>query len=313
MKKKEHISNETIKVNTYENTFIDLYQKAVIAICFFVSFSVIIGWFFKIRFLLSLLPDSATMKFNTAVIFFIAGVNLSILKAQNQSFKKVYRFLATVTIIIGAISLIEFLGFSIFNIDNLFVNDQYSTEFPGRMSPATAVCSILIGLGFLGNESNHKLIKKISEDTVLFVALISLISLFSYLLMIPLEKRTYFFQSMAFSTSGLFFIISILLIINNNSLHIINLATGKLDSNKVFRKLLPKIIYFPIALGSVLLVAINLNLINSVFGISSFILILIFLNIIYISHISQNFDIKKMNENDSKKTILKEASKKNNN
>jgi hypothetical protein len=299
--KEKHKTNDVLEGNVFENSFIDIYQKAVIAICFLVSFSVMIGWFLKIRFLLSILPESATMKFNTALIFFIAGINLAILKAKSNSFRKVYNFLAVSTIIIGAISIAEYFGVSSLGFDNFFVDDVFSSEYPGRMSPATAICSILIGLAFLGNDSNNKFIKKISADTVLFVALISLISLISYMLMIPLEKRTYFFQTMALPTSIIFFIISILLILSNNNIYLINLAKGKLQSQKAFRTLLPKAIYFPIALGSVLLVAINLDLINSLFGISSFILILIFLNIIYISHISKNFDEKSLNENDKKK------------
>ncbi|SDR83363.1 hypothetical protein SAMN05216503_1093 [Polaribacter sp. KT25b] len=303
---KKYFSNKTIEDYNLKNSFIDIYQKAVIAICFLVSLTVMLGWFLDIRFLLSILPESATMKFNTALIFFIAGINLVILRANNKSFKKVYNFLAVTTIIIGVITFIEYFDISSFKFDNVFVEDNYSLENPGRMSPATALCSILLGLGFLGNSSKIKIIKKLSEDTVLFVALISLIALVSYFLMIPLEKRTYFFQSMAFHTSIVFFIISILLILNNNSLYIINLAKGKSESNKFFRKLLPKIIYFPIALGSVLLVAINLDLVNSTFGISSFILILIFINIIYISHISKNYDVSNIKENVSKNTNKKD-------
>jgi hypothetical protein len=294
--KEENNNQEVItllKSKKTKSSFIHFYEKAVIAICFFVSFTVMLGWFLNIKFLLTILPESATMKFNTAIIFFITGINLAILKANSKSFKKVYNFLAVATIVIGVISILEYFEITILEFDNFFVKDNYSIDDAGRMSPATAVSSILLGFGFLGNDSKINFIKKISEDTVLFVALISLISLFSYLFFIPLENRSYFFETTAFHTSGVFFIISILLIFNNNSLYIKNLAIGKSNSNKIFRKLLPKIIYFPIALGSILLVAINLNLVNSVFAISSFVFILIFINIIYVTHISKNFDKKK--------------------
>lgn len=278
------------KDTNLKNSYIDIYEKTVIAICFLVSFTVMIGWFFKVKILLSLLPESATMKFNTALIFFIMGINLTIYKVNNKSFVKIYNFLAIVSIIIGLISIAGYFGYSNLNIDNLFVYDEFSKEYPGKMSPATALCSILIGFGFLGNYSKYGIVKKLSEDTVLFVALISITSLISYLLMIPLEKRTQLFQTMSLPTALIFFIISLFLIVNNNSLYLSNLVKGTSKANLFFRKLLPRVIFFPITLGIILLAALNFELIGKMLGVAFFVLILIFINIIYVTHISKNID-----------------------
>jgi peptidoglycan/LPS O-acetylase OafA/YrhL len=231
-------------------------EKLVILLCLLTSISVIIGWFLGYEKILSIIPESATMKFNTAIVFLIAGINLIIFSRKEKIYRTAFTVLSIIAIFIGTITLANYLDFSVIKIDNLLVKDVVSDNNPGRMSPATALCSILLGFGFLGFKS-HKLLKSFSRNAVIILSIISLLSILSYILLIPSENKTSLFQTMAIHTAVLFFVVSIVLILKSKNSILYKMMTDQLGGSQIFRHLLPKVIIFPLILGNLLLVALN--------------------------------------------------------
>lgn len=270
-------------------------EKIVILLCILTSLGVLSGWFLGYEKILSIIPGSATMKFNSALIFLIAGINLILFHQKEKPYQITFKVLSVITILIGAITLADFFGLTYFNIDNIFVKDVFSETKPGIMSPATALCAFLLGFGFLGFISTNNIIKKIGKNAVNIISIISLLSILTYVLLIPSENKTSLFQTMAIHTAILFFIISVVLILKNPNSIINNMINGHFTGSKIFRQLLPKVIIFPLILGNILLVCLNRGILNADFGIVTYTLILILLSIMYISYVAYGLNITEEN------------------
>ena len=106
--------------------------------------------------MLSILPGGATMKFNTALVFFLASINTAILFSNKEALKYVFVTFSILHILIGVITLLEYYISVDIDIDNLFVKDTISTSNTGMTSPTTAICSIFIGISFLNFRTIHK-------------------------------------------------------------------------------------------------------------------------------------------------------------
>src|SRR5262245_30849325 len=118
-----------------------------------ISLLVLVGWLFDISILKSILPDLATMKANTALAFVLAGVSLWQFTRgpKDQRLNIVAIVYATGTLLIGLLTLAEYVFGLEFGIDQLLFKDELTSQnaYPGRMSPATALNLFLFGLALL--------------------------------------------------------------------------------------------------------------------------------------------------------------------
>src|SRR5262249_16906721 len=112
---------------------------------------VCVGWLLDIVALQRLHPALASMKFNTALVLLLLGAAL--LRSTRRETGHVHRAFAAIATAIAAASLVEYgLGINL-GIDELVCRDPHSIRFPGRMSPATGGCILLLGLALLWLES----------------------------------------------------------------------------------------------------------------------------------------------------------------
>lgn len=287
------VSNSLIKFNKH------IFSSVVVALCLLISISVILGWILELVGILSIIPQAATMKFNTALIFLFSGINLLVSRKNASKMKSLYKGLSYAVLFIGAFTLAEHLGLSIVSIDNLIIPDKLTANNPGRMSPATAICSILIGIGFLGRMSSNKTISKIGLYCFKFTAILSLIAIISYILLIPLSSKTSFFKSMAIHTSGLFLLISTLQLFNSPKSSFHQIINGNYEGSKLTRKILPVIILFPILSSFLLIISINQGFISTEFGLVAYAAIFIPLSIVYVSYIAVG-----LNKSEKERKIL---------
>lgn len=250
-----------------------------------IGFTVTLGWYLEEEVILSVIPGSPTMKFNTALVFFTTGILLAMQNPKKSILQFFYYLLALLIVAIGALTLLEYLGWPIYSIDNLFVYDNFSSNYPGRMSPATAFCSLILGLGLITNLSKNDFLRKIGGFMYMLIVFISIIAITAYLLSIPIGNKGILFQSMAIHTAILFFIISIsILLKNTGNFHL--LICGNYAGSKLIKKVLPLIILFPLLFNYVLITAIDENLFSYDFGMIAFTTIFIPLSIFYISYIA---------------------------
>ena len=147
-----------------------------------ISFSVLIGWFFEIETLKSVLPYFVAMKFNTALSIFSASIAVILLR-ESSAIKIWKRAVAAIlglfVFSVGSITLYEILYQTDVGIDQLFYVQQPGaiyTPYLGRMAPVTTIIFILTGI------SVFLLALNIKQKIVQFFAFLAfIISLFSFL------------------------------------------------------------------------------------------------------------------------------------
>jgi PAS domain S-box-containing protein len=128
-----------------------LARMAGIFVCI-VGLVVLTGWALDIPLLKTVFPGLVTMKANTAVGMVLCGTALALLsgKRPGPTFRFVAATMALAVVILATLTLGEyFFGWNV-GIDQFLFRDEANavgTSAPGRMSPATAFCFILTGIG----------------------------------------------------------------------------------------------------------------------------------------------------------------------
>lgn len=280
------------------------YIAAVIT--FLVAFLDMLGWIFQFRPLLSILPDAATMKFNTAMCFLLTGIALVFTLRKHSRPGIIQAFLILLLLVISVGTLLEYLLQLDLKIDNLFVQDSFRKLYPGRMSQATAFCFMLIGLSFWGIYSRQLFFRRIAQFMLLLVTLVALISIDAFILQIPTNERVFFMDTMALNTSVLFFLTSIALTFKNSTLGFTGLVTGPYAGSRLMRILLPFIIVVPLVFSYFFLLITNNELVDKDFGISVYTVIFILLTIVYMAvnalNLNKTDTFRKRLENSYKET-----------
>jgi len=107
--------------------------------------AVLFGWHTGNRTLVQLLPQFVPMQYNTALGFVACGAALLGLALGRDRLALVAGGLA---VLVGSLTLFEYLGGVDLGIDELFMTHDVTTEtsHPGRMAPNTAICFSLVGL-----------------------------------------------------------------------------------------------------------------------------------------------------------------------
>lgn len=156
--------------------------------------SVLIGWFIKNDFLRTLITGQVSMKFNAALCFVLSSIVLLINCFGDKNRKKqiVSVSLSVIIVLIGLLTLAEFMFGLNIGIDEFFVKDERITAagyFAGRMSPLTSINFIFIGTGLLLlNREKTAAYQFFYLSGIAFISLLMLIG-FNFITAIP----TYFY------------------------------------------------------------------------------------------------------------------------
>lgn len=113
----------------------------------------LLGWALRIEVLASVAPGSVTMKANTAIgLTAIATALVARASVPDRRLRRVAVTAATVALLLGALTIVEY-GLSVdLHIDQLFFDEfpsAVNTSDPGRMAPNTALCLALMGWALL--------------------------------------------------------------------------------------------------------------------------------------------------------------------
>lgn len=281
------------------NKILRTIRQIIVILTIFVSSVVLYGWLFEAQELVRVFSDGATMKVNTAIVFLLSALNMSIFKREERNYRIVFYTFSAIIIFLGLFTLLEVLKLSPITIDNLIIKDTLSSNTPGRMSPATALCSVITGISFLGLRAHNNFLKVTCEYLMMGVSVISLVAIIGYVLFIPELNKSSFLQTMAIHTSVLFFLISINIQLKNSSTEFSKIAVGNFSGSKLLRRLVPLIVIFPIVLSFIFLNLVNNQLIAVDFGIATYTVAFIFLSLIYIAFVA-----KELNIADNKKHLL---------
>ncbi|MGY4877990.1 EAL domain-containing protein [Vreelandella aquamarina] len=230
---------------------------------------VLSSWFFDIDVGKRLLPTFQSMKFNTAVCFIACG---AILRRKARSFTPAPRdpvsvLLALFLLILPGLTLLEYgLGWQL-GVDNLVVMDTAtaSEDWPGRMSPGTALCFSIIGAAWLTSIMPSRHSTLILQIFALAVIMIGGAALIGYVFGAQQFKLSAY-STMALHTAALFVLSGVGMLFVRSSEGLMASAASPYIGGRSLRRLLPFIIVTPVLTGWFSLQGVTSGLYTETFG-----------------------------------------------
>ena len=266
------------------------FERVFLYLSLLLALAVIIGWIIQFESILSIIPGSATMKFNSAFGFLLITLALLVFSETKKQLPFIYYSSVTLAGFIGIYTLIEYQFEPSITIDNLIIEDVFSNKLAGRMSPATALCFTLLAV-CLQLDFNHSVTtNKLTQLLSTFVICISLVAIIAYVLNIPLINKTLFFQSMAIHTSVLFFGLALVYQLKNKSAALTIMLQSSLTGSTTFKKIFPFLVLLPVSLGFLLLIAIRNNMLSFDFGLTAFVTFTVLANVTYVFFVARNLN-----------------------
>jgi len=216
------------------------------------SISALIGWAFDIGILKSFSPKLVAMKPNTAVCFLLSGVSLWLLKAEGVSGAKLRlgQTLAAIVVVIGALTLIEFLFKLNLHIDQLLFPQATAGDgqFPGRMAFAGALNFVVLGsaLLFINEKTKGRSLTDVLAGSA---AAITLLAFLAYLYKVDALYRVVPFATIALHTIFGFLFLCAGILFARAKDGFVAIFLSDTSGGLVARRLLPIAILVPPMLG----------------------------------------------------------------
>ncbi len=248
-----------------------------------ISGLVIIGWCTGERFIVSILPDAPTMKLNTAISFFTCGLAMMMLRQKANTLHKIGYCLCAIPLFLGLASLVQYYTKTNLGIDSFLIVDRLSdTDYPGRMSPATALSFMLVTLGILGASSRRPYLVIASQHLAIMVLIIAATAIVAFLLQSPVEQKHYFLQTMALHTSVLFMLLAGSVLVWRPTVALAGILLGKGPGSRMLRNFLKLCITASLVIGALEVYGVQYGYFDFQFGISLGIIVFISITTIYV-------------------------------
>lgn len=125
-----------------------LVQRLLCTLLILLGLAVATGWLLDIPALKSVLPQTSTMKFNTAMALFSTGCGLLLAAGDARPARLAGAGLGLALLVLGGATLLEYFAGIDLGIDQAVVADTgtlLGSGFPGRMSPLTAFALAMLG------------------------------------------------------------------------------------------------------------------------------------------------------------------------
>ena len=242
-------------------------SRAAAAIVIAIGLLVLAGWLFNIAAFKSILPSLATMKANTALGFGLAGVSLLLASTgyENQWIKLVSKGCAAFTILIGVLTLSEYVFGRDLGIDQLLFKDTSIPEnvYPGRMSPIAALNLSLLGFALLILD-RHQYWWPV-QVLGLGALVVSVLALIGYAYGVPSFYDFFPDSSIAVHTALAFSILCLGILFARPEQGLMKIFSSDNTAGVMARRLLPAAIVFPFVLGWLLLTGQRMGLYDSTF------------------------------------------------
>jgi signal transduction histidine kinase/ActR/RegA family two-component response regulator len=213
---------------------------------------VLLGWLGKIELLTTFLPGRITMKPNTAIGFLFLGLALFLLTrySKARSTQLWCAASATVAVLVGVLTLSEYLFHVDLGIDQFLFKDLVQSPYPGRMAHITAFNFCLAGLSVLLFAFSEKR-ANLSQALAAVTGLSSIFAIIGYLYGVPLLYGSIEYTSMALHTGVGFLIGSLSVLFCRPDLGLMSVLTNPYPGGWLARKLLPVAALAPAGLGAV--------------------------------------------------------------
>ena len=217
--------------------------------------TVLLGWLLDIPELKSLSPQWVTMKTNTALGFVLAGLALWLKAADPARSGRFWRWgerlLAGVVLLIGALSLFEYLSGTDLGIDQLLFHEPagaIGTLAPNRMAPVSALCFMLFGAALLV-EGKTEAARRLVSVLALATLLPTLASALIYLYDTDNDYGLSHFLQMAAHTALAFLVLAMGLLCSRPQEGAVALLRSHDSGGALARRLLPVSLLLPVLIG----------------------------------------------------------------
>ena len=213
------------------------------------------GWVLHIPVMTQIIPGFIPMVFNTALCFVLFGCALLSAQYNIRRFRSpVYLAFSFAGMLIGLITLFQFLFHFNTGLDELFVKDTEAISpqhlFAGRMAFNSTINIFILGSGFLALSAQKRNINLLAQYLFHAVTILSAIALVGYLYGVSLFDALFYLSSMATQTAILFFILSVAASLLNPSMGLTHLFTGNRIGNQMARRLFTLMLITVLLIGS---------------------------------------------------------------
>lgn len=217
-----------------------------------IGLAVLVGWFFGVPFLKSVMPEYVTMKFNTAFGFVMAGAALWCLLREGKGWRCLGMCLALLVFALGAVSFGEYAWGWDTGIDNFIFREApgaVATAVPGRMAGVTSIAFMLVGLSLLPVNTRAGWRLLASQLSALVVVFISLLALIGYYYGQDIFYSFGPYSSIALHTALAFLILGLGIVATRPHCYIMKHITSDAMGGVIARRLMPFAIVIPILVG----------------------------------------------------------------
>ena len=228
---------------------------------------VLTGWLFDISAFKSILPGLATMKANTALGFGLIGLSLLLVsgKPGNKWGKRISKGCAALAVLIGVLTLSEYVFNQDLGIDQLLFKDSSTpgSAHPGRMSPVTALNLSLLGFAtlILDRQRYWWAVQVFGLGALL----VSVVALIGYAFGIPSLYDFFPYSSIAIHTAFTFLLLCVGILFTCPEQGFMKIFSSNNIGGVMARRLMPAAIVFPFILGWLLLTGQRMGLYDSTF------------------------------------------------
>jgi signal transduction histidine kinase/CheY-like chemotaxis protein len=212
--------------------------------------AVLVGWAADLPWLTTVLHGRISMKPNTAIGFLCSGLALWLLLRDSVS--RIWRHVSVafsfLVLIIGALTLVEYLFHLDLKIDQLFFLDPNQFPYPGRIAHITAINFCAAGIGLLLLCWRQKA-GKAAHFLAIFVGFSAMSAMIGYLYGVPLLYGSLGYTSMALHTGLGFLVLALTMLAYGPRYGVLSLLASNRPAGWLTRRLLVAAVALPFILG----------------------------------------------------------------
>jgi PAS domain S-box-containing protein len=244
------------------------------------SVLVLLGWRFDIYRLRSFFPGHMPVVPNSAIAFMLLGTAIYLTSlAPNRAgtlprYALLARLAGLIAAAIGAVTLLEYLMGVDFGIDaplTAGIPPPSFIQYPGRMSPLTALSLLLCGLAITFLHVAWPALRRASPSMALVAVLIAFITLLGYLYGTPALYRVANFPPISPSSALNVIALGLGIILVRPGHGFMAHLLSRLDGGQMARRLLPFAIALPVVIGWLRLIGQHNGLYGTEVGLAFFV------------------------------------------
>jgi two-component system, cell cycle sensor histidine kinase and response regulator CckA len=241
-----------------------------------VSVLVLIGWTADIPHLTSVIIGRITMKPLTAVGFMLIagslGFNGAWWRVAQARFPRIARICALSAAFLGLLTILEYAVPFNAGIDNFLLKEvaESPAEHPGRMSPASAIGLVLLGLALLSLDGRSRGLLQFSQNCGLTAMLLGLLSSIGHLYRADAFTEAFTDVPIAVHSAFLFLVLGCAVLAVRPQRGMAAVIASAHLGGEAARRILPLAMGAPIVIGWLRLLGQRSGLYGTEFGIAIF-------------------------------------------